>query len=157
MFVRRHRKIVSGESYEYWTLCESRRTAAGPRQRVVATLGKLTDEEPLDEAGWEQLDALLDGKSIPRQMQLGQQLVTTAPGPRWELVEEIATVKSIDVVLPVRRGDTVAQLRLRCVSRPERRVAELLVRLGLELPNRSRILEDFPVEGSQNVVQKTTP
>ena len=72
------------------------------------------------------------------------------------LVEEIATIKSMDVLLPVRRADTVAQLRLRCVSRPERRVAELLVRLGLELPTRSRILKDFPSEGPQNVVQKTS-
>jgi len=63
----------------------------------------------------------------------------------------------MDVVLPVRRGDTLAQLRLRCVSRPERRVAELLERLGLELPTRSRILEDFPDAAPQNVVQKTNP
>jgi len=56
--------------------------------------------------------------------------------------------------LPVRRGDTVATLRLRTVARPERRVAELLARLGLELPTRSRILEDFPAPEPQNVVQK---
>jgi hypothetical protein len=87
MFVRRHCKIVSGESYEYWTLCESRRTEAGPRQRVVATLGKLTGEEPLEEAGWEQLDALLDGKPVAQQMQFGQQPAPAAPGPRWELVD----------------------------------------------------------------------
>lgn len=87
MFVRRHRKIVSGESYEYWTLCESRRTAAGPRQRVVATLGKLTGEEPLEEAGWEQLDALLEGRLVARQMQLGEPAVRTAPGARWEQVD----------------------------------------------------------------------
>ena len=70
------------------------------------------------------------------------------------LVEEIATVKSMDVLLPVRRGDTVATLRLRTVARPERRVAELLTRLGLELPTRSRILEDFPTPEPPNVVQK---
>ena len=71
------------------------------------------------------------------------------------LVEEIATIKSMDVVLPVRRGDTLAQLRLRCVSRPERRVTELLVRLGLDLPTRSRIVEDHPSAAAENVVQKT--
>ena len=87
MFVRRHRKIVSGETYEYWTLSESRRTEAGPRQRVVATLGKLTGDEPLEEAGWEQLDALLDGKPVVRQMQLGEQPAAAAPGPRWEMVD----------------------------------------------------------------------
>ncbi len=73
------------------------------------------------------------------------------------LVEELATIKSMDVVLPVRRGETVAQLRLRTVSRPERRVAELLTRLGLELPTRSRIMADIAAAPEANVVQKITP
>jgi hypothetical protein len=51
----------------------------------------------------------------------------------------------------------LAQLRLRCVARPARRVAELLVRLGLDLPTRSRIVEDLPAATAENVVQKTTP
>ncbi len=40
MFLRKNRKRFGGELYEYWTLCESVRTERGPRQRVVATLGK---------------------------------------------------------------------------------------------------------------------
>ena len=38
---------ANGGTYEYWTLVETYRTARGPRQRVVATLGKLVglDEE----------------------------------------------------------------------------------------------------------------
>ena len=88
MFLCRHRKHAAGETYEYWTLCESRRTAAGPRQHVVATLGKLTGEEPREEAGWEQLESLLNGKpAAPPQMRLGQSPVTAPPGPRWELVD----------------------------------------------------------------------
>jgi hypothetical protein len=39
MFVRRRCKIVSAESHEYWTLCESRRTAAGPRWEMVDVHG----------------------------------------------------------------------------------------------------------------------
>ena len=71
MFLRKNRKRVDGEYYEYWTLCESVRTARGPRQRVVASLGKLTDEEV--NAGWDDLDALLEGrKPAGRQMRLGQ-------------------------------------------------------------------------------------
>ena len=62
------------------------------------------------------------------------------------LIEEIATLKSMDVILPVRRGAERTEVRLRVVARPERRVAELLSRLGLELPTRSRVIE--------NVVQK---
>lgn len=61
------------------------------------------------------------------------------------------------MLLPVRRGAHLAQLRLRCVARPARRVAELLVRLGLDLPTRSRIVEDLPAATAENVVQKTTP
>jgi hypothetical protein len=71
------------------------------------------------------------------------------------LVEDVATIESMDVLLPVRRGEQLAQPRLRCVARPERRVAELLVRLGLDLPTRSRIIEDLPAPAAKNVVQKT--
>lgn len=85
VFLRRHRKIVDGIDYDYWTLCQSIRTAAGPRQRVVATLGKLTSEEPVEEAGWEQLESLLAGEPIARQRPLAvpqsPSLASTAP---WE-------------------------------------------------------------------------
>jgi len=102
MFLRRHRKHAAGETYEYWTLCESVRTAQGPRQKVVATLGKLTGEEPQAEAGWDQLEALLDGRPAEaaegtrggwrtgepaRQMELGQRPAPGPEGPRWELVD----------------------------------------------------------------------
>jgi len=39
MFLRRNRRVVDGESYEYWTLVKTVRTAKGPRQEIVATLG----------------------------------------------------------------------------------------------------------------------
>ncbi len=45
MFLRKNRKSAKGEVYEYWTLCETVRTELGPRQRVVATLGKLTEQD----------------------------------------------------------------------------------------------------------------
>lgn len=60
MFLRKNRKRFEGEVYEYWTLCESVRTERGPRQRVVASLGKFTDEDL--EAGWDDIEALLDGR-----------------------------------------------------------------------------------------------
>ncbi len=88
MFLRRHRKKADGECYEYWSLCESVRTAKGPRQRIVATLGKLTGDEPVDEAGWEELEALLEGTPRPRQMRLGEAPTRTPAQPqeRWEHV-----------------------------------------------------------------------
>lgn len=88
MFLRRHRKHAAGETYyEYWTLCESVRTAQGPRQKVVATLGKLTGEEPQAEAGWDELEGLLEGRPAARQMELGPRPAPAPEGPRWELVE----------------------------------------------------------------------
>ncbi len=59
MFLRRNRKRSSGELYEYWTLCETVRTAKGPRQRLVATLGKLTEEDLA--TGWEDSEELAAG------------------------------------------------------------------------------------------------
>lgn len=65
-----------------------------------------------------------------------------------KLLAEISTIKSMDVILPVRRAEETLELRLRVVARPDRRVAELLTRLGLELPTRGRLM--------QKVVQKIT-
>ena len=59
MYLRRHTKKHSGELYEYWTLVESVRTARGPRQRTVACLGKLSNEERPQAKGWSDLDSLL--------------------------------------------------------------------------------------------------
>jgi len=41
VYLKRSRRRYKGEDYESWSLVESVRTARGPRQRVVATLGKL--------------------------------------------------------------------------------------------------------------------
>lgn len=88
MFLRKNRKRFDGEVYEYWTLCESVRTERGPRQRVVASLGKFTDEDL--SAGWEELEALLDGrKPRPRQRRLGEEEAGDAGSERlgWELAD----------------------------------------------------------------------
>ena len=57
----------------------------------------------------------------------------------------------MDVILPLKAGESVSELRLRTVARPERLVAELLQRLGLQLPEQSRIIQNAVA----NVVQKT--
>jgi transposase len=66
-----------------------------------------------------------------------------------QLVGEVATIKSLDVVLPVRTADGTTELRLRTVAKPEPLVAELLQHLGLHLPNTSHAIE--------NVVEKNAP
>ncbi|HEV7929386.1 MAG TPA: IS1634 family transposase, partial [Nitrosospira sp.] len=65
-----------------------------------------------------------------------------------QLLKEVATIKSMDVVLPVQEAaaQQTRELRLRVVARPNRAVAELLVRLGLELPTVPKVV--------QNVVEK---
>jgi len=84
MFLRKNRKRHDGELYEYWTLCESVRTEKGPRQRVVASLGKLSDEDI--RAGWEDLESLLEGRPPkPRQLKFGEEETPRTPG--WELAD----------------------------------------------------------------------
>jgi hypothetical protein len=65
-----------------------------------------------------------------------------------QLIKEVATVRSMDVILPVKEADSqeTRDLRLRMVARPDRPVAELLVRLGLDLPHAPKLV--------QNVVEK---
>jgi transposase len=64
-----------------------------------------------------------------------------APRP---LVEELARIKSGDVVLPARslRGGVERTIRLRCVTEPDEEQRMLLGRLGLEVPRRLRRLDD---------------
>jgi transposase len=88
MFLRKNRKSANGEVYEYWTLCETVRTELGPRQRVVATLGKLTEQDLA--AGWEDIEALLEGrKAAPRQLLLEKAKDTPKPpcSAQWEMAD----------------------------------------------------------------------
>lgn len=84
MFLRRNRRHKNGESYEYWTLVESVRTARGPRQRVVATLGKLPGLDEDERAGWDEITRLLDGR--PRSIQETDLFRQTAEAPQWAQV-----------------------------------------------------------------------
>lgn len=55
-------------------------------------------------------------------------------------------LRSLDVVLPTRE---VGEVRLRVVARPEKALAQLLAHLGLDLPQKPKLVE--------NVVPKTAP
>ena len=65
MFLRRNKKRKGGTDYDYWTLVESVRTARGPRQRVVATIGKLPGFDREERIGWEEIGRILAGKPRP--------------------------------------------------------------------------------------------
>jgi len=86
MFLRRNRRVVAGETYEYWSLVRTIRTANGPRQQIVATLGKEPGLETAARHGWEQVSDLLEG-NLPsvEQGQFGQPL--TRLRPQWVEVD----------------------------------------------------------------------
>ncbi len=63
-----------------------------------------------------------------------------------KLINAFGTIKSMDVVVPVKRGNIQVSVRLRTVAKPEEDVAVLLAHLGLRLPSRSKTV--------QNVVEK---
>lgn len=93
MFLRRKNKSSRGVGYSYWSLCETYRTARGPRQRVVASLGKLDDPEAARLAqGWADLSALLSGEAAPKPAATPYlpdlaPTVAPPPPPPWEQVD----------------------------------------------------------------------
>ncbi len=82
MFLKRQRKRMDGEDYDYWSLVRTVRTARGPRHEVVARLGKLDGIEQKAARGWRHLDALLEGRPMPRQLEFGEKDAT----PLWRQV-----------------------------------------------------------------------
>ena len=82
MFLQRDRKDKNGETYQYWTLMKSVRTARGPRHRPVAYLGKLPGLDPGERAGWEQIADILDGKAKPADF-----LNMPPERPQWATVD----------------------------------------------------------------------
>jgi len=65
-----------------------------------------------------------------------------------KLLEAVATIRSMDVIVPVKRGESIHDLRLRTVAKPDEDVAVLLAHLGLKLPSGSKLV--------QNVVEKNS-
>ena len=90
MFLRRNRRVVDGESYEYWSLVETYRTAKGPRQRVVASLGKSPGLDPAHQRQWADLDRLLEG-TPPAGVQMA------LPSPNFALGESKPIWAEVDL------------------------------------------------------------
>lgn len=65
MYLRRHTKKSGGVTYDTWTLVETVRTSRGPRQRIVATIGKLPGLDVEEKVGWEEVGRILNGKPRP--------------------------------------------------------------------------------------------
>ena len=66
-----------------------------------------------------------------------------------KLVEAVGTIRSMDLSVPVRRGNRTVKLNLRTVAKLDPDVELLLTHLGLRRPKGSQLVE--------NVVEKTTP
>lgn len=65
MYLRRNLKKKNGVDYDCWTLVESVRTERGPRQRIVATIGKLPGLDREERIGWDEIGRILSGKPRP--------------------------------------------------------------------------------------------
>ena len=59
-----------------------------------------------------------------------------------KLIDSVSTLKSMDVILPVERSGVRTELRLRVVAKPEKETSQLLAHLGLQIPRRSKIIEN---------------
>lgn len=66
MYLRPNKRKKNGSDYEYWSLVESVRTARGPRQRIVATIGKLPGFDKEERIGWEEIRRIIDSKPEPQ-------------------------------------------------------------------------------------------
>ncbi len=81
MYIRQYMRKLNGTRQAYWALVESTRTARGPRQRIVAWLGRLDEQGRL---GIEQAAQMDRGKNPSRDRQrslFGEEF--PIPEPRW--------------------------------------------------------------------------
>lgn len=88
MFLKRNRRTINGETYEYWSLVKTVRTDRGPRHQVVAHLGKEPGLDHETARKWEDIASLLDGRE-PDAEQLEFDSPPSAPParPQWTQVD----------------------------------------------------------------------
>ena len=93
MFLKRNRRKVDGETYEYWSLVRTVRTVRGPRHELVANLGKAPGLDSRTRRSWEEVVDLLDGRAGHRryrQIKLGEPAGEDSakqPLPQWTQVD----------------------------------------------------------------------
>src|SRR5271167_2705830 len=67
MFLRRYARTKDGKTHTYYALVESVRTAAGPRQQVVAYLGELNHDQ---QGRWQRTVVIYNRQGDSRQLRL---------------------------------------------------------------------------------------
>jgi len=104
MYLRRRTRKKGGVEYESWALVESIRTAKGPRQRTVATVGKLPGMDKEERVGWEEIARVLDGRpKVEADLFEGQEEI-----PHWASVD----IKQVSVERLRHFGDVYLGLAL---------------------------------------------
>ncbi len=104
MYLRRHVRKKNDVEYDSWSLVESVRTLQGPRQRIVATIGKLPGMDKEERVGWEEIGRILDGKPKP-----GPDLFKKEESiPQWAAID----LKSVTVERLRHFGDVYLGLAL---------------------------------------------
>ena len=104
MYLRRIIRKKRNVDYGYWALVESTRTSRGPRQRVVATIGKLPDFKDEERVGWEEIGRVLKGDP-PSHPDLFEEEPEI---PEWAVVD----VKRVGIDRLRRFGDVYLGLAL---------------------------------------------
>lgn len=101
-FLKRSVRKKGNEYYESWAVVESVRTARGPRQRTVATLGKAPGLDEEERVGWENIAEELSG----RRASQGDLFATRPDPPEWAHID----LRRVRVERLRRFGDVYAAL-----------------------------------------------
>ena len=83
-YLKRSRRSKNGCLYESWSIVESVRTAKGPRQRTIATLGKGPEYEAEERVGWDEVVDQLSGRSSAKPSGLFE---STPEAPSWAEID----------------------------------------------------------------------
>ena len=87
MFLKRNWRRKYGQTYEYWSLVQTVRTAKGPCHRTVCNLGKLPGLDQQHRHGLEDLIDLLEGTEPPPKQQVLGTACTESHKPEWMQVD----------------------------------------------------------------------
>lgn len=83
MFIRQYSCVENGKRRAYWGLVESYRTARGPRQRVVAWLGKLDEAGRLGVQQAVETETARQADSVHENQRTLFDEKSPSPEPRW--------------------------------------------------------------------------